>query len=110
MRDREFRPRGFEEAHERIPSSVGDADALYNKLLRNESIKHQSEGSPYLESGKQGIDSGDFDYYQSFKPTIGYIKSHVGHMYEADRTVAVQHSEMIARCFYSNSVEEIMQN
>lgn len=41
---------------------------------------------------------------------MDYIKSHIGHQYEADKTVAVHHSEMIARCFYSNSIEEIMQN
>ena len=34
MRDREQRLRGFEEAHERVPSSVADAEAQYNMLLR----------------------------------------------------------------------------
>jgi len=41
---------------------------------------------------------------------MGYIKSHIDHEYEADKTVAFQHMEMIGRCFYSNSIKEIMQN
>ena len=41
---------------------------------------------------------------------MDYIKSHTGHLYQADKTVAVQHLEMIGRCFYSSSVAEIMQN
>lgn len=41
---------------------------------------------------------------------MSYLKSHIGHSYDADKTVAFQHIEMIGRCFYPNSIEEIKQN
>lgn len=41
---------------------------------------------------------------------MSMLKAHVGHQYAADKTVAVQHSQMIGRCFYANSIEEIMEN
>ena len=41
---------------------------------------------------------------------MGYLKSHIFHEFKADKTVAFQHMEMIGRCFYSNTIEEIMQN
>jgi enoyl-CoA hydratase/carnithine racemase len=41
---------------------------------------------------------------------MGYIKSHIFNEFAADKTVAFQHMEMIGRCFYSNTTEEIMQN
>ena len=34
----------------------------------------------------------------------------MGHKYDQDATIAVQHSEMIARCFYPSTIEEIKQN
>ena len=57
--DREFRPRDFEEAHERIPSSVAEAEMHYNQILRNEQKKHQSEGAPYFDPNAP---TGNFHY------------------------------------------------
>ena len=34
----------------------------------------------------------------------------MGHSYDHDATIAFQHSEMIARCFYPSCIEEIKQN
>ena len=59
-RDRLDRPRAFEDASERAPSSVGDADAMYNQMLRDEQAKYQHEGTPYLEQHKR--DPTDFSY------------------------------------------------
>ena len=52
----------------------------------------------------------NFMYQQSFQKINDYLKSHIGHKYEADKTVAVQHKELIARCFYPSTIEEIMHN
>lgn len=105
--DLERRQRGFEEADDRIPSSVSHAEAFYNKQLRQESKKHQMEGYGYLE--KQ-YGENDFDYQRIYQPMTDYIKSHIGHQYEADKTVAFQHIEMIGRCFYPSDIGEIKQN
>ena len=62
----------------------------------------------YLEYGGNGLD--DFVYQDMYQNTMGYLKSHIGHQYEADKTVAFQHLEMIGRCFYPNSIGEIKEN
>ena len=38
------------------------------------------------------------------------LKTHLGHHYKADKTKAFQHADMISRCFYANSIEEIKEN
>ena len=54
--------------------------------------------------------SNDFQFKRVYQPTMDYIKSHFGHHYDADDTMAAHHREMIARCFYPSSVDQIMQN
>ena len=87
MRDRDQRLRGFEEAHERIPSSVADAESAYNRLLRDDAKKHQSPGVGYLEHGSNGGLS-DFTYQHVYGPTMEMLKTHLGHHYKADKTKA----------------------
>ena len=53
MRDRHIRDRDFQEAKDRIPSSVADADRFYDEALRTDQARHQSPGTPYLENGKE---------------------------------------------------------
>ena len=108
-RDWQRRPRDFEEAHDRLPSSVAEAEMFYNETLRDEARGYQMKGEAYLEPA---LDSKlpDFDYQRIYQPITDYIKSHIGHQYKADRTVAFQHMEMIGRCFYPSSIGEIKQN
>ena len=73
-------------------------------------MKVSREGSPYLDHGNKVQPSDDFIYQHSFSAVTDNLKSHLGHKYLADKTVAVQHMEMIARCFYPSTVEEIMHN
>ena len=49
-------------------------------------------------------------YQRIYAPIADYLKSHLGHHYEADKTVAYHHREMIARCFYPSTLEEIRHN
>lgn len=41
---------------------------------------------------------------------MDYIKSHSGHDYPRDPNTFLKHTDLINRCFYANSVEEIMHN
>ena len=87
--DREDWPsQRFEEAHERIPSSVGLAEGAYRGILRQESIKHEKDGIGYLEWGGPFSEKTDWNYQHWYSKTLGEIKSVVGHQYKADRTVA----------------------
>lgn len=49
MRDRDRMLRGFEDAHERVPSSVADAEAYYLNQMREEARKHEDNSVGYLE-------------------------------------------------------------
>ena len=66
MADRERRPRNFEDVHERIPSSVGDAEAEYASLLRREQMKNQTDPVGYLEYGQHGAIEGDWHYQRVY--------------------------------------------
>ena len=91
MEDIEIRSRKFMEAHERIPSSVADVDAFYNNYMRQEQKKNESEShTGYLANqGNELNDVTNFHYQRVYQPTMDYIKSHVGHLYQVDRTIAV---------------------
>lgn len=52
----------------------------------------------------------DFIYQESYRPLANQLRTLSGHQFDADRTVAFQHLEMIGRCFYPSSVEEIKAN
>ena len=63
MMDRDQRPRfEFEEAHERIPSSVGLAEGEYRKMLRLESMKHEEAGAGYLDHGGRLNSRDEWNY------------------------------------------------
>jgi len=67
MLDRDRRPGHiFEEAHERIPSSVGLAEGEYRYLLRKESHKHERDGVGFFEWG--GTEKEDWRYQHWFAP------------------------------------------
>ena len=71
MLDREERPYNqFEEAHERVPSSVGLAEGFYRGVLRQESVNHESGAVGYLDWGKSLQNSEDWDYQLWFGPQL----------------------------------------
>ena len=82
----------FIEAKDRLPSSVGLAEAWYLGKLREEQRKNSTKASlGLLEQGENPYAKAinDYPYQRVFQPTMDYIKSHVGHNYQADKTVAV---------------------
>ena len=52
-------------------------------------MKVSPTGSPYLEAGQQIYKNDEFTYQDYFSNINGYLKSHLGHQYLADKTVAV---------------------
>ena len=64
-------------------------------------------------NGQQG--PGFFDHpaitHNFFDYTHQWLSIHAGHSYNEDAVKSLlKHQEMIDRCFYPNSVEEIMEN
>ena len=81
----------FIEAKDRLPSSVGQAEAWYLDKLRKEQIKNSTAGGQgLLDQSEQPYDGAlnDLPYQRVYQPTMDYIKSHVSHIYQADKTVA----------------------
>ena len=68
MRDIQIRQRGFTEAHERIPSSVADAEKWYNQELRNEARKHEKEGLPYFPDEARLAGGEEYLYQDYYGP------------------------------------------
>jgi len=64
MGDLKYRQRGFAEAHERQPSSIGDADGWYRAVLRAEQRKNQTPTDQgLLDVGTESLDGiHDFPY------------------------------------------------
>lgn len=51
-----------------------------------------------------------FRFYNGYAEQHNYISSHLNQWYHEDIHVAIRHKKLIDRCFYSRSVEEIMEN
>ncbi len=49
-------------------------------------------------------------YKNYFADQMGYLSSHLGQEFPHSASTAFQHRKLIDRCFFSNSVEEIMAN
>ena len=96
---------------ERVPSSVAEAEFNYMKLLRRDAKGHEGKELGYLDFAECMANSGDhFVYKNYFKDMLAYIKEHINQPYPSNNGVYISHSQLIDRCFYSNSVEEIMEN
>jgi len=92
----------FVDPNQRKPDVVAYADLAYKKMLKDWNIARYGQGGEgFFDHGASSFNQ--FDYIQK------YVKLHAGHIY-SDNTVQtlLQHREMIDRCFWSNSIEEIM--
>ena len=54
--------------------------------------------------------SSNFLYRNYYADQMNYIKSHIETPYPHDSGFAANHQQLIDRCFFGNSVEEIMDN
>ena len=88
----------------RKPDLVAEADLGYEAMLKQYDLaKNGEQGAGYFDH--PAITHNFFDY------THKWLSIHAGHGYDFDAVKSLlQHQEMIDRCFYPNSVEEIMEN
>jgi hypothetical protein len=82
---------------------VVDADIEYENILRRHSeARHGHGGMGYFDH-KPNVG------YNFFKETVDWVKSFEGDVYEGNAVQTVlKHKQMISRCFYHDSVEEIL--
>jgi len=98
----------FVELKDRTPGSVSEVEQTYLKLLRDDAKKvHDKERPGFYEFHmKHGHKNRPINY---FKEQLDYLQLHIGQRFPEDEGVAVNYQEMIDRCFWHNSVEEIME-
>ncbi len=81
------------------------------KMIRNEAKANEPEELGYLEFGEHATDrSSAFIYSNYFNNIMSFVGPRIGDAYSTCNSVAVLNKQLIDRCFYSNSVEEIMEN
>ena len=104
----------FSEAKDRVPSSVAEAEFKYMQLLRKDADKYRNnEDEGYLEWG-QNAHSPKFEekfrHSNFFLKQQEFLKMQIGHSMNQNNSDAIQHSSLIARCFYADSLDQIRDN
>ena len=93
----------FKDPATRKPDVVAQADIEYKRLLRtfNNARIDPAKDTNYFDAEALTLNSYEYVY--------NYAKLHSGHIYNADthRSI-VQHSQLVDRCFWPDTVEEIM--
>ena len=100
-----FRTEPFVDPLERKPDLVAESDLAYERILEGKSAATVGRGGRgYFEI--EGTTFNFFDYMQS------YLKIYTNNFFEKyDQLESLlKHSQMIDRCFWPNTVEEIMDN
>lgn len=97
----------FIELADRTPKSTADAEFIYMKMLR-EDARDQYKGSTMGFHEFHANRPELFNATNWFKDQLDYVNLHIGQEYPHDAGVAVNHREMIDRCFYYDNVSEIM--
>lgn len=94
----------FVDPRDRKPDVVAEADLEYEAILRrHDQSRNKPAGPGYFDHEATTFNS--FDYMHK------WLQLHAGHSYSEDAVkTLLQHKEMIDRCFWPNSVEEIMDN
>jgi hypothetical protein len=96
----------FQEPKDRLPSLTAATDYKYKQLLRQYNERHTEAAIPgYLEGAVDSI------YQNYYHHVLGYVKSHSGHNYARNpKALLLKNAQVIARCFYPSSLEEIRDN
>ena len=94
----------FMDPRVRKPDVVSEADAKYRKMImQHYQDNNEQEGFGYFDH--------EYDTFNRFKYYHDYLKIHSGHSYTKESVQSIlNHREMIDRCFWPNSVEEIINN
>jgi hypothetical protein len=78
-------------------------------MLRHDAQKHASDSVGYFDFGKDGGPNG-LNYTNPYKGMMDHMQMHIGQNHPNNTGTVVKHRQLIDRCFYSNSLEEIMDN
>jgi hypothetical protein len=98
----------FVELADRTPRSTADAEFIYSQILREDakdSYRGTTMGFYEFHANRPELNRAINHYQEQYD----YVNLHIGQEYPVDSGVAVNHREMIDRCFYYDTVEEIMQ-
>lgn len=90
---------------DRAPDPLAQADLHYKRMIRDHSQGNygSAEQVGYFEHGAQT--------FNQFATVQDYLKVHTGHEYRENLVKSLlKHKQLIDRCFWPNSVEEIMDN
>jgi len=94
----------FIDPRERKPDVVAYADLGYKKMLK----QWNNDNFGGLPDGGKGFYEHKAESFNQFDYMHKYLKLHTGHIY-ANNSIQtlLQHREMIDRCFWHNSIEDI---
>jgi len=95
----------FYEPKDKYPSTIGDSNFLYKQQLKMFDKLHyrdQMEGG-YLEYQ-------EVVYQNYYKYILDYLKTYTDQEFSHNEQTVHKHIQEINRCFFSNSIEEIMDN
>lgn len=101
----------YTDPHERSPSSIGKANDRYMRYIRADADRNMPEEQGFLDYAQDAPNREQlFTYKNYYADTMHYIESRIGNQYPQINGNSVNHQELIDRCFYGHSVEEIMLN
>ena len=99
------------ELKERIPQSTAEADYNYMRYIKDDAKRVKEEEDNYLSMAKDDPNrTRAFLYRNYYADVMNYVTPRIGNQFSEFNGFACNHQELIDRCFYSNSVEEIMEN
>jgi hypothetical protein len=101
------------ELRDRIPSGVAKADMNYMRHLRMDATRHEQEHETIFDFAKSESPAGRTQYFfykNYFKQVVDYVEPRIAQEFNLFTGHAYHHRQLIDRCFYSNNVEEIMEN
>jgi hypothetical protein len=90
------------EPKDNVQSLTAKSDYAMKDMMSKFNKSNSEEAAPYLESGLEV-----FSNY--FAQIIDPLKRHIKHPYSTNGDKLFRHKDIIIRCFYPNSVEEIME-
>lgn len=92
----------FVEPKDNIPSLTADSEYKYKQMMKNYNQRYE---------GKIGyLDHTEAIYHNHYDHLMGYLKSHTHHDFNRKERAFHNQLEIINRCFYSHTVEEIIEN
>ena len=80
------------------------------RRIRQDANRKEGKEVGYLEYGAQAGNRSDFHYKNYFEEIMNLITMHIGEPWSCLKGDVFPHKELIDRCFYPSTVQEIMEN